>query len=185
VGYYGALADWFDYETVRYAANALPHYNFVLIGIEMGESFRKSGLSQLPNVFYLGRKDYEILPLYLYAFDVATIPFKINTVTSSTSPIKLFEYMAGGKPVVTSELPECKRYDGVFVARNSEEFTQYIQRAVELSDDANYIKRLQVVAMENTWEARVRQIEEALARSNQTRDKSLVNTIVLQPGDLR
>jgi len=56
------------------------------------------------------------LKYYLRRFDVATIPFQVNRVTNSTSPVKLFEYMAGGKPIVTTDMKECRKFQSVLIS---------------------------------------------------------------------
>jgi glycosyltransferase involved in cell wall biosynthesis len=122
----------------------------------------ESDILSLPNIHWLGPRDYSQLPNYLRHFTVATIPFLINNITLATSPIKLFEYMAAGKPIVTSDLPECRKYPGVLVARNPKEFIQHLERALTLTHDSGYIQQLYETARENTWEARVNQIIRAL-----------------------
>src|SRR4029077_7077694 len=85
-GYYGALAEWFDYELLDKVARARPDWNFLLIGPMYDQSLRGQPGLKCPNVLWLGPRDYHSLPGYLRLFDVATIPFKINDITKSTSP---------------------------------------------------------------------------------------------------
>jgi len=163
IGYYGALAEWFDYELLRYAADRCPDYSFVLIG--PNHDGTASRLPRATNVFWLGPKRYAELPQYLKYFDVATIPFKVNTITDSVSPIKLFEYMAGRKPIVTTALRECRRYRSVLVAESQEGYVQRLREAVGLQQDAQYLKILDEEAAENTWDARVESIVAAMGRA--------------------
>ncbi|MGZ9233956.1 MAG: hypothetical protein ACXW4E_00390, partial [Anaerolineales bacterium] len=99
---------------------------------------------------------------HLRYFSVATIPFLVNNITVATSPIKLFEYMAGGKPIVTTDMPECRKYPGIFVAKNSKEFIDHLEYALTLVNDPVYLQQLYQAAQANTWEARVNQIVDAL-----------------------
>jgi glycosyltransferase involved in cell wall biosynthesis len=121
-------------------------------------------LSRLANVRWLGQKRYEELPAYLYYFAVATIPFLINDVTKATSPVKLFEYMAGGKPIVTTDMPECREYPCVIVARNATEYVDVLDEAVHRGQWESYRQSLDREAQSNTWEARARQILDQVDR---------------------
>lgn len=158
IGYYGALAEWFDYDLMMYAARALPEYNFVLIGPDHDFSLSESGITQLANVHWLGAKDYRMLPGYLQAFTVATIPFKVTKALQAVSPIKLFEYMAGGRPVVTTDLVECRKYPVVLISRNQNEFVEHLRQAVQLRNDEAYLAALISTAQANTWRTRARTI---------------------------
>ena len=156
IGYYGALASWFDYDLIKYLALQKPNYNIVLIGIKYDDSFDKSNLSDYPNIYFLGPKDYNILQNYASNFDVCTIPFLINSITEATSPIKLFEYMALGKPIVTTAMKECKKYSSVMIANNKEEFVNLIDKSLLINKNQteDYFKLLNKEALENTWEAK-------------------------------
>src|SRR5207302_2885004 len=85
IGYYGAIADWFDFELMAYVARQRPHYTFVLLGGIFGVfDVDVKALKTLPNVLLLGQQPYETMPKYLYHFDACRIPFKINPITEST-----------------------------------------------------------------------------------------------------
>jgi hypothetical protein len=86
------------------------------------------------------------------------IPFKINEITKSTSPIKLFEYMALHKPIVTTAMPECKKYKSVMTANTEEEFALNIDSALKLKTDKKHIELLDKEAKANTWEAKAKEI---------------------------
>lgn len=164
VGYYGALAEWFDYDLLEEVARRLPEHHFVLIGPDYDGTAARSAAFHLPNVHWLGPRPYATLPDYLACFDVATVPFKVNEVTHAVSPLKLFEYMAGGKPVVTPPLRECARYRVVQIGDGPEGFAEQVVRAVSLGKDPEHIALLRRTARANTWEARVRTILEAVER---------------------
>jgi glycosyltransferase involved in cell wall biosynthesis len=162
IGYYGALARWFDYDLVRQSAQCHPDWDFVLIGPNHDHTLIASDILSRSNIHWLGARDYSQLPEYLRHFTVATIPFIVNEITRATSPIKLFEYMAAGKPIVTSDMPECRKYPGVFTANNSTEYIKHLEHALTLTPDAGYIQQLYQTAQANTWEARLKQIVTAL-----------------------
>lgn len=158
IGYYGALAKWIDYELINKLATSRPQYEIILIGWDFDGSINR--LDKRDNIHYLGTKSYNILPLYGIWFDVAIIPFIEGELADSTSPIKLFEYMALGKPIVTTNMKECKRYKSVLAAQNYEEFLSMIDRALKLKDNEEYLKVLDGEARENTWEKRAEEYDE-------------------------
>jgi glycosyltransferase involved in cell wall biosynthesis len=165
IGYYGALARWFDFELLKVLANCRNDLAFVLIGPDYDSTLHPSGILDLPNVHWLGVKSYAELPEYLRYFDAAMIPFQVSKITHATSPLKLFEYMAGGKPVVITPMRESMRYGGVLVADGPEEFSQKLDQALQLRKDPDYLRKIEQVAIENTWDARARQILDELERT--------------------
>ena len=160
IGYYGAFASWFDYNMVKKLAEKRPEYNIVLIGTKYDDTLEKSNLEELENVHFLGTKDYKVLKNYASKFNVCTVPFLINDITKATSPLKIFEYMALGKPIVTTAIDECKKYKSVFIANNSEEFIELIDKAINLNKDINkeYFETLKKEALENVWECKAKEI---------------------------
>ena len=161
-GYYGALASWFDYDLLDTVAEQRPDWNFLLIGQSLDHSLGEHSLLNRPNIKWIGPREYRSLPAYLQLFEVAMIPFAINDITLATSPLKLYEYMAGGKPVIATPMPECQAFPEVFIARNAEDFSKLLDEASKRGSDAEFRQRLQTLAHENSWTARVRVIEHAL-----------------------
>lgn len=163
LGYYGALASWFDYKLVRDIANKRKDWNIVLIGWDYDGTLSKSGLGRLDNVHIISSIPYEILPTYAQWFDICTIPFKINDVTESTSPVKLFEYMALGKPIVTTPMPECKKYKSVIIAENkADDFIRKVEEGLQDRDNKEYMKMLEKEGLENTWEGKAKDIQKLM-----------------------
>lgn len=154
-GYYGALARWFDYALMEETSRLRPDWRFVLIGQELDSSLAGSRLLQRPNVIWLGPRDYETLPGYLGTFDVAMIPFQINSITLATSPLKLYEYFAAGKPVIATPMPECEAFPEVGIARDAGAFSAALDRALERGRDAGFRERLRALAGQNSWDARI------------------------------
>jgi glycosyltransferase involved in cell wall biosynthesis len=164
IGYYGAVAGWFDFKLVGYASEAWPDCQFVLIGLTDRKAEVEAFTASHPNVFYLGEKRYEELPQYLAHFDAAILPFVVNEVTNAVCPVKLFEYAAGGKPVVSTGFREVRQYPGVFVAENKKEFVTKLEEALKARDDAGYRQQLARLAEENTWPERAGRILAELDR---------------------
>ncbi len=164
IGYYGALASWFDYELVRGIANLRRDWSIVLIGWDYDGSLERSGLKKIKNIYIINSVEYKRLPLYAQWFDVCTIPFVINEVTESTSPVKLFEYMALGKPIVTTPMPECKKYSSVIIGNNNaNEFVKKIEEGLRDKENVKYLEILKKEALENTWRGKAREITEFIS----------------------
>ena len=162
IGYYGALtATWFDFNLLFKLIENNTNMEFVLIGtkcidknIKKTEEYFKK-LENFDNFTYIPPVPYNEIPNYARHWSVATIPFQINDITLGTSPVKLFEYMAMGLPIVTTPMPECKLYKSVFIADNAEDFSAKLKQAIKSKNDAKYQKILAQEAAENTWEMRV------------------------------
>ncbi len=152
IGYYGAIAEWIDLELIRFLALECPDYQFVYIGDVFIDV---SSLKSLPNVHLLGRRPYPEMPLYLHNFDVCMIPFRLYKVTHAVDPVKFYEYISAGKPVVASRLHELESFgDYLYLADTHEEFLEQIRRALNESD-AEIVQRRIQLARESTWAARV------------------------------
>jgi GT2 family glycosyltransferase/glycosyltransferase involved in cell wall biosynthesis len=167
IGYSGVLAEWVDYDLIRRLATIRTDLEFVLIGANYDGSLDRSGILRagLANLHWLGMKSYDDLFRYVWQFHMGIIPFKINAITLSTTPNKLFEYMSCGKPVVSTALPECKRYPGVFIAETAGEFLEHLSNALQASKDENYLSTIGEVARRNTWSQRA---DDILARMRDT-----------------
>jgi GT2 family glycosyltransferase len=161
VGYFGALARWVDYDLVGALARARPEWSFVLIGPDHDGTAAASGLAELPNVELPGAVPYAEIPACLAAFDVATIPFEVDHLTRAVSPLKLFEYMAGGCPIVSSALPECARIELVHIATGPEEWLEALTQAIAERRAPDSRAALRAAAGAHTWEARAQKIMQA------------------------
>lgn len=170
VGYHGALAKWIDYEALRHIALD-GRYALLLIGFEHDESLKNSRILELENVYYIGSRPYEQLAQYAVWYDIAILPFVLNNITLSVSPVKIFEYMALGKPVVTSALPECKKYSSCLIAGSSEEYTKKLSLAAELTDTDEYKQTLDAEARANTWAEITRRTVELVLHSRENEEK--------------
>ena len=161
-GYVGSLADWVDFELVRDLAVARPAWSFVLIG----PGRVPPGLSGLPNVHGLGPRAHADLPAFLDRFDVCLIPFKDSELTRTVNPVKLYEYLARGKPVVATRTPALLPFEGVItLARGAAEWLEAMESAVRERGrirEERSLRRVRV-ARENTWPHRVDQVRRILA----------------------
>ncbi|CAB5714452.1 Poly-beta-1,6-N-acetyl-D-glucosamine synthase [Delftia tsuruhatensis] len=160
IGFYGALAPWIDFALLNYLATRRPEWDFVLVG----DCFVKDveGIDRLPNVHLLGKKAYDHMPRYLHGFDVCLIPFKLNKVTHAVDPVKFYEYISVGKPVVSVPLEEMAIYeDYVYFAAEYGDFLSRIEAALR-EEDADLIHRRIQLAKANDWRHRYVSTEKAL-----------------------
>ncbi len=156
-GFLGALYEWIDIELVVRVARQLPHMQFVLVGPGRRE-VSLSALNALPNVVRVGAVAHSQVPRWLAAFDVCLIPFFRNPVTAAADPIKVYEYCAMGKPVVsTVEHRAGGRTAPISVAKSASEFAAAILQAVS-SDSAQERRQRVQYAQANTWEDRAAQL---------------------------
>lgn len=159
LGYYGAIAEWVDFDLIERLAKELPDSKIVLIGpVTEGVSTRVAHiLWNHSNVVVLPPcKQLELIP-FLKRFDVCMIPFIKNDVTDAVSPVKLFEYFSAGKPVVTTNLAECVKYAPVHIANDHRQFVDLVRNILSGTSKKMDVDEQQL-ASDNTWTNRVQQI---------------------------
>jgi glycosyltransferase involved in cell wall biosynthesis len=156
VGYVGNIASYkIDLALLRGLAEQNENMNFVLIGeIGVGEAHTSvTDLRKFRNVHFIGPRPYEDLPRYIKAFDVCIIPFLTTGVGAHSFPMKFFEYLASGKPVVTTPLPALREYLSVCrVAGDAEGFGRAIREAIEFDATAEKSAERRRVAQEHGWD---------------------------------
>ena len=162
IGYYGAIADWFDIDLVTECARRRTDWRFVLIGEVTGCDI--SVARSLDNVEFLGEKPYDELTFYLYAFDVCIIPFKLVDLTKATNPVKVYEYLCAGKPVVATNLPELQILPPgtVTLASSLDEFENGIAQSLE-RDGPKPADLRRRWAERHSWDARARKLSRLIA----------------------
>ncbi len=161
VGYFGAIASWFDTELVETLALERPEWSFVLVGDTRGAAVER--LERLSNVHFLGERPYGELPALVAAWDAAMVPFRRTPLTEATDPVKVYEMLAAGLPVVATPLPECRRHgDLVVTAEDAGAFLHALEAAVATRHDPGAVKRRQAAAAENTWDDRADALEREL-----------------------
>ncbi len=160
--YYGALAKWFDYDLIKKIA-ATDKYSVVLFGIKYDESYDEN-ISDEENIYFMGPRDYKVLKNYARKCDVLMIPFKINNITKATSPVKVFEYMALKKPIVTTDMDECRKYDSVLIGKNHNEFIEQLDKALVSTENSEYMQLLSKEAKENDWSIKAKAIIDLISK---------------------
>ena len=162
IGYYGAIADWVDIDLMTELARRKPEYTFVIIGEVHGGDI--SGLQALPNVQLLGEKNYSLIPTYLQSFDVCLLPFRQNRLTKAVDPVKLYEYLSQGKPVIATPLPEVAEHgDLVYFGNTAAEFADLLEQA--LREPAELGDRRRAFAKDNSWASRTQKVKDAIVET--------------------
>jgi len=166
IGYIGAVASWCDLELIECLAVAYPNCSLLIIG----PLLNVRNIPQHPNIHWLGYKPYGQLIYYARSFNVGIIPFKPSEMTRAVNPIKMWEYMAMGIPVVTTALPEARHYGNlVYYSATRQEFIHNIGRALR-NENWQRCEQRMALARDNSWIARARQmllaIEERLEALN-------------------
>jgi GT2 family glycosyltransferase/glycosyltransferase involved in cell wall biosynthesis len=163
IGYYGAIAAWFDVASVAEASRRHPEWSVALVGDASGASLE--ALEGRPNVHRYGEVPYDALAAYVAGFDVCTIPFERTPLTEATNPVKLYEYLATGKPVVARRLPEIEPFENVVLLYGAgEDFATALEAAVREDPASGLAVRRRALARENTWEMRYRDLKGAIAK---------------------
>lgn len=160
VGFIGAI-DYFkvDFDLIKFCAKRNGDLSFVLIGpIGRGDNTEPNSLPRENNICYLGEKPYSHLPNYLKVFDVCMIPYRLTDYTRACFPLKLYEYLAAGKPVVSTNLPAVNDLsDIVYIGDCREAFNARIKQALS-EDSVELISARQTIAKKNSWDQRIHTI---------------------------
>jgi len=163
IGYYGAIDKWFDTELVVEMAKSHPDWNIVLIGLTQGSNAEI--LTGFHNVHLIGEVPYKELTKYLCSFDVCLIPFKICDLILSTNPVKFFEYISSGKPVVSTALPELKKYGQLlYLSENHDHFVSNVEQALKENRPDVIADRIRL-AKENDWIVRAESINAIIRKA--------------------
>ena len=177
-GFYGVLDERFDTELMGAVAKLRPDIQFILIGPVV--KIDPLTLPQGKNIHYLGGKSYAELPQYLAGWDVAMMPFALNDSTRFISPTKTPEYLAAGKPVVSTAIHDVVAGYGVeglvAIARDAEEFAEALDRALEPPTEAwrsAVAAKLANNSWDTTWAAMWKQIEGAFTGSAELRQETV------------
>jgi glycosyltransferase involved in cell wall biosynthesis len=155
LGFYGVIDERFDTELVARIAEMRPNWSFVMIGPVVKIS--DEDLPKRHNIHYLGPKTYSQLPCYLSGWDVALMPFAMNESTQFISPTKTPEYLAGGKPVVSTPVKDVVRHygqlEGVKIASTPEEFVAACDEAMELArnPESGWLAEADLMLSASSW----------------------------------
>lgn len=154
IGFIGVIQEWIDLKLIEKVAKDNRDGSVVLIG-PVGAGIDVSSLQALPNVHLLGKKKPAELPNYIKAFDVCLNPFRQSALTKNVSPLKFYEYLATGKPIVTVDMPAIHQFaDCVLIAKDDDDFLQKVKQAV--AEDSRELKEKRIArGRESSWENKV------------------------------
>ncbi len=159
IGYIGVISKRIDFELVEYLARERKSFQFIFIGGKYGNVGKQmKKLKKLGNVHFLGDKHYDLVPCYIASFDVCIIPHRIDEFTLSNDPIKVYEYLYLGKPVVSTNISIADELrKNVFIADEKENFLRFLDIAVELSGDKNFAEgQRKAIKDEMFWDGRAK-----------------------------
>ncbi|MFL6611868.1 MAG: glycosyltransferase [Pseudomonas sp.] len=163
IGYYGVIAEWFDLDLVRQVARSFPQHLILLIGSDTVQA--RKYFKRCPNVILEGEVPYASLPYYLHAMDVCLLPFKVMPLTLATNPVKVYEYLSAGKPVVSVKLPELSQFGKlVWAVEQPDEFILAIRNVLDALPEARALRQArQSFARGQTWQHRATRLRQAIA----------------------
>jgi glycosyltransferase involved in cell wall biosynthesis len=162
IGYVGQIADKMDYGLIDQLARARPTWSFVFVGpVWSSKQEQVASLKELGNIHFLGARPFEQLAPYLRGFDVCTLPHAITPLTRSMDPIKLYDYLSTGKPIVSTPVAGVERFaDVVYVSDTPSAFLEGLEEALTENSDLHQ-KRL-AYAQQNAWSQRAREMWQVL-----------------------
>jgi GT2 family glycosyltransferase/glycosyltransferase involved in cell wall biosynthesis/SAM-dependent methyltransferase len=182
IGYYGAIAKWFDQDLVEAVARRFHDCCVLLVGADTVNA--RARLGRLPNVKFVGEVTYKSLPHYLYGFDVCLVPFKIIPLTLATNPVKVYEYLSAGKAVVSVDIPEMAQFGTlnlVRVATSTEGFLSDIEATLDDLPSSSATGHRQAFASEQTWTLRATAL---ITHAEDTSNDPKVSVIVVTYNNL-
>jgi glycosyltransferase involved in cell wall biosynthesis len=158
LGYFGVIDERIDYELLAKLADARSDWHIVMVGptakVDPAEFPKRA------NLHFIGGRSYAQLPAFAKGFSVAMMPFALNAATEFINPTKALEYMAAGRPVVSTALDEVRMNFGKVarIAESHAEFITYCEKETESPSRARIVRGLKLAA-ENTWEAIIARME--------------------------
>lgn len=177
IGYFGVIDERMDLVLLEEIAMRKPQWHYVLVGpvAKIGTDV----LPKLPNIHYLGMKSYEKLPSYISGWDIAMLPFAHNESTRFISPTKTPEYLAAGKPVISTPINDVIRQYGrnglVNIAGTPEEFVRVAALELENHDRDEWLEQVNEFLSHNSWDKTWQRMMYLLTRKLNEKERSTKN----------
>jgi GT2 family glycosyltransferase/glycosyltransferase involved in cell wall biosynthesis len=175
IGFFGAFSDWLDLDWIAESAKRFPTWSFVYIGrasfATSAAQDRWKALAFTANIHMFPQTDPQTLASYLAEFDVCTMPFRDLPITRVMNAVKIYEYLAAGKPVVIPDVAELRPLGElglIAMYRDREQSFRLLEQAVQIPATAEQLAARLAFASENTWAQRIDQMEEALSAIGRT-----------------
>jgi glycosyltransferase involved in cell wall biosynthesis len=176
-GYVGVIDERLDYALLGEMARAHPRASIVMIGPRV--KIDAAELPTEPNIHWLGQRAYDVLPSYLGAFDVCLMPFALNEATRYINPTKTLEYMAAGKPIVSTAVADVVNQFAsiVHIAHTRGEFNELCEAAVR-TDQSHRVATGIARAQRASWDTIVANMQQVIATLHSTHDQRGVEPVV-------
>jgi len=153
LGFFGVIDERFDIDLIKQVADAKPEWHFVIIGPVV--KINQDILPRNINIHYLGSKNYNELPDYISQWDIALIPFAINESTKFISPTKTPEYLAAGKPVISTAIEDVVHPYGdeklVHIIHSAEQFIVAATKELNNHSKEEWLKKSDAFLADNSW----------------------------------
>ena len=166
IGFHGWIQYWIDFDLIAYAAKKHPDWSFVFVG-PIEPLARVDKVRKLSNVYFLGKMPYENIPELIAGFDVCINPFILDKLSDTVSPIKLYEYLASGKPVVSVDMPAAREFsDLIPLVRTCEEFVAALEDQIAQNTNGiikHDVRARQAAMKDHSWDARFKQVEDVVS----------------------
>lgn len=151
LGFAGAISDWVDLDLIKYTAEQLPEYSIVLIG-PISKKSLLSWRRKYKNIFHIDKVRQDVLPMFLANFDVCLNTLKLNSLTETLNPLKIYDYLAAGKPIVSTNIPEVRKIEKyIYISRSYEEFVALTKKALKEDSEKRRLARMKC-ANKYSWE---------------------------------
>jgi len=164
LGFVGHIQYWVDLKLIGYIARNRPDWSIVLIG-PIHPLADAADIKGLPNVHLIGKQPQSEIPRLLKGIDVSLNPYKPDDVAKHASPLKLYEYLAAGKPVVSTDMPEARKFEAqVRIARDYSEFLEHCAQAINnLPEPQSVIDSRRASVSEHSWKNRFARVNEVIS----------------------
>jgi len=165
LGFVGHIHYWIDLKLIRFLAERKPEWSFVLIG-PTNPLARTQEVKHLANVHLIGRRPQNEIPAYVKAMDCCLNPYITGLLADHVSPLKLYEYLAAGKPIVSTDMPECRKFgDFVRIADSYEAFLSECERALASLPEPETVIRQRLDAVSgHSWEDRFQALDSVVSK---------------------
>lgn len=162
VGYIGTISSWLDIELINKVSNYFEEIEFYFIGpTDFNVTERFPNLNK--NLIFIGSQPYYKIPQYIYEFDVLIMPFKITDLVKAVNPVKIYEYLAMGKPVIASKYEETQKFgDLIACYENKDEFINMLKEILATPVDFEFVARQIDFSKKNSWRERVKKINDVV-----------------------
>ncbi|HEV8079585.1 MAG TPA: glycosyltransferase [Chitinophagaceae bacterium] len=179
-GFFGVIDERFDIELIKEVAERKPDWHFIILGPVV--KIDAEILPRLNNIHYPGGKNYDDLPKYLASWDIALIPFLRNESTEYISPTKTPEYLAGGKPVISTSIIDVITPYGtnnlVHIADTADEFISAADKILSTTDHTAWLQKIDLFISENSWDKTWNKMKEHINNTINAKQKTVTTNIV-------